>query len=473
MGSLATAVGGPHYPDASDSSLILTHPTATEKEQTWRLNHGEWGGPLDQPAYMQREQTLAATSLTANGGMVHWILTDASPAQEQGKKRNVLASCETIRKRVLYVPPPSSQSQTTRGEGEGEVKEGLSYGIGSVYTYPEFRGRKYAARMLTDLGALLKTWPEEEEARRKRAVNGSGSGSQQQNGHTPPKSQEAVCSALWSDIGKRFYASKGWPAYTSEHVEFPSFPPSSSSQSPGLASLFEQLKRPHDASLTLRPVNASNLASLCAEDEAQLRRELAQHARETGHTAFAFAPEADVFRWHWAREEFLVSHVFPGRPASGVRGMVASVAQDQEQEGGKEGGKTTRMWAIWTRNYGADAAANAAKNTLYILRLVIDNNNSSTSSSAADTDQEALQLAFDAILHSALDAARAWNCGSVHLWNPTPVVQRLIAGCGLPHKSVDREVDSIPSMMWYGPEGEAEEGREAVDWLANEKYCWC
>ncbi|KAI1131331.1 hypothetical protein F5Y10DRAFT_74011 [Nemania abortiva] len=460
MGSLAASEI--HYPDASDSSLILAHPTDAEKEQTWRLNHGEWGGPLDQPAYMQREQVLASTELTANGGMVHWILTEPSlqhgQDNDKGKKRNVLASCETIRKRVLYVLPSSSP----QAGDEGEVREGVSYGIGSVYTYPEFRGRKYAARMLTDLGVLLKTWPGEEQLRQKRAV--SKSDRQQQ-----AEPQEAVCSALWSDIGKRFYASKGWPAFTSEHVEFPA---SLSSSTPGIASLFEWSESSHRTLLTLTPIDEHNLAALCAEDDCQLRRELTRHARKTGRTAFAFAPDADVFRWHWAREEFIYSQVFPGQDASNVKGMVATVAR----KGGSREKSAARMWAIWTRNYGADAAADPAKNTLYILRLVIDDS-CMPPPGHFEPDDEAPQLAFNAIMHSALDAARTWHCGSVHLWNPTPVVRGLIDRCGLAHKSVDREVDSIPSMMWYGPEGEREEGeekgKEAVDWIANEKYCWC
>ncbi|KAI0872934.1 hypothetical protein GGS24DRAFT_413742 [Hypoxylon argillaceum] len=472
MGSLSAST---NYPDASDHSLVLAHPTAAEKEQTWRLNHGEWGGALDQAAYLQREQFLASTALAANGGMLHWILTEASAVHGPDKKRSVLASCETIRKRVLYALPPSL-SQT--GDGDG-VREGLSYGIGSVYTYPEFRGKKYAARMLTDLGAVLKTWPKEEQLRKKRAqargpevatANGSQAAEDAGTGAGTGE-QEAACSALWSDIGKRFYASKGWPVFASEHVEFPSHS-SPSHPPPGIASLLERPKRPHDASLTLTPVTTRNIARLCADDEAQLRRELVAHARGTRRTAFAFTPEPDVFRWHWAREEFIASRVFPDRPLSEVRGMIATVAEDRKGEEKKK----TRMWAVWTRNYGADAASNAAKNTLYILRIVIENNNynDTTAAAAASTlDPEAHQLAFDAIMHSALDAARAWHCGAVHLWNPTLAVRGLIARCGLAHKFVDREVDSIPSLMWYGPKDEREEGKAAVDWIANEKYCWC
>ncbi|KAI3322114.1 hypothetical protein HD806DRAFT_523507 [Xylariaceae sp. AK1471] len=429
------------YPSASDPSLVLTHPTAAEKQQTWRLNHGEWGGALDLSAYLKREPFLASTPLSTDGGMMHWILTEtssSSPTQAQGQdqdqKRRVLASCETIRKRVLYAPAAGNRCTE---EEEIRVREGLGYGIGSVYTYPEFRGKKYAARMLKELGVALKTWPKEEEKLRKLKQE--------------PK--ETICSALWSDIGKKFYASKGWPVFASEHVEFPVFPSPSSSPSPtsipsiGIASVFE--KSNPSSSLALTPVNSTNLAQLCIEDETQLRAQLIQHARETGRTAFAFAPEVDVFRWHWSREEFIVSHVWPGRQVSEVRGMVAT----QEK---------TRMWAVWARNYGADAATNPAKNTLYILRLVIS---SSSPSSIPD-----LQLAFNAILHSALDTARTWNCGAVHLWNPTPLTQDLISKADIAHSYVHRDVDSIPSMMWYGPK---DEQKGAVDWIANEKYCWC
>lgn len=509
MGSLAADTC---YPDASDHALILTHPTAAEMERTWSLNHSEWGGPLDLPAYLGREKFLTSTSLAADGGMLHWILTDAE-AHDQDEKRRVLASCETIRKRVLYVP-----------RNGDEVREGLGYGIGSVYTYPEFRGKKYAARMLKELGVALKTQPEEEKEKQKAEqlrgkrpqapgeyhINGSlaavDAGSGANGGHDGGfQKAEAVCSALWSDIGKRFYASKGWPVFASDHVEFSSSP--SSASPPGIPSLLERSKQPHGASLTLVPVNTSNLAELCQRDEAQLREDLLQSARDTGRTTFAFAPNHDVFRWHWAREEFIVSRVFPGRQASEVRGMIATVKStsttntipnggaanrdDKDGDEGEEGERKTRMWAIWMRNYGEGAASNPAKNTLYILRLVIDNTTTATSSSSSSNeggisvpsaDPKALQLAFDAIMHSAIDAARAWHCGSVHLWNPTPVVRGLIAGSGLAHKFVDREVDSIPSMMWYVSDdeiGNEDErmgkgnGREVVDWVANEKYCWC
>ena len=346
------------------------------------------------------------------------------------------------------------------------------------------RDRKYAARMLRELGEVLKTWPEEEQRKlAKRSQHHSNGVSATKRAKLEAK--EAVCSALWSDIGKRFYAEKGWPAFDSTHVEFlaPLAPVG------GISSLLERGPPPHDNALTLAPVTRHNLAQLCREDEVQLRNELVAHAREAGRTAFAFAPDADVFRWHWAREEFILPRALPGREVSEVRGLIATVTKattdgaDANAEGRTAGedeeekADKTRMWAIWTRNYGADAAANAAKNTLYILRLVIDNNNNNNNNrnaSSSSPDPKALQLAFDAILHGALDAARAWNCGTVHLWNPTPAVKDLIVASGVAHRFVDRQMDSIPSLRWYAPgEGGKRVTEDMVDWIANEKYCWC
>ncbi|KAI1266081.1 hypothetical protein F5Y18DRAFT_36571 [Xylariaceae sp. FL1019] len=460
-------------PDFADTSLVLTHPTEAEKQQTWRLNHGEWGGPLSLKAYMQREPFLASTALTSQGGIMHWILTETTA---QNEPRKILASCETIRKRVLYVHALDKGTET-------EVKEGISYGIGSVYTYPEFRGKKYAARMLKDLSETLKTWPEQQYQENQSPSNGvklsngdtilenGAPEAQQTNGQTK---KEVICTALWSDIGKKFYASKGWPVFESSHVEFPSSFPFA----PGITSIFDQAAKIPHTSLTLTPVTNSNLASLCSEDETQLRAQMKENSQTTGRASFAFRPDADVFRWHWAREDFLTPHVFPGCTPSEVRGMIATVTtnssssqvstdgsspQTQNPLNGDAKAQETRVWAIWARNYGSDAATKSENNTLYILRFVIMRPRGST-----EPDSKALQLAFNAILHSALDTARTWHCGKVNLWNPSSQVKALAAGSGVKHHFVDREMESISSMMWYGPEKESD-----VDWFANEKFCWC
>ncbi|KAI1502394.1 hypothetical protein F5X99DRAFT_427292 [Biscogniauxia marginata] len=467
-------------PDASAAHLILTQPTEAEKNQTWTLNHEEWGGALSLSEYLEREPYIASIPLAADGGMTHWILTD--PSVEAGS-RPVLASGESTRKRVLYLPAAAAGS---RGDA-GEVKEGIAYGVGSIYTYPQFRGKRYASRLLRELSVALRTWPQ-----RQGLAGKDGEGQQQQ------QQRHAVCSALWSDIGKDFYARKGWAAFPSLHVEFPVTVTTTTTATNGQAATNgtagggdeeEEEKEKEKGGLTLTPVTYANLASLCEEDERILRaRLLPRAARATGKTCVAFAPDHDAMRWHLYRDDFIASLVFGGRAgASEVKGAVAAAST--------VGGRTTkRVWAVWSRSYhGKDpdpASEEGRKNTLYILRLVIDDDaeeeegeeEKKKKKEEGDGDgdgggeDEDLQRAFDAVLSAAVREARAWKLAKIDLWNPTPAARRLIDRCGREHRWVDREVDSIPSLMWYGDgdgKEKEKEKEEEIEWVANEKFCWC
>lgn len=62
----------------------------------------------------------------------------------------ILASCETIRKIAVVSYPPID------GEKVVPVKDVVAYGIGSVFTPPECRGKGYAKIMLIMLGERLK-----------------------------------------------------------------------------------------------------------------------------------------------------------------------------------------------------------------------------------------------------------------------------------------------------------------------------
>ena len=100
------------------------------------------------------------------------MLVDISSAADS---RTILASCETYRKRALVK------------RQDGQVREVISHGIGSVFCNPQLRGRGYAGRMFRELGKLLETW-------------------QQQEG------QKADFTVLYSDIGKvhRAKGARNW-----------------------------------------------------------------------------------------------------------------------------------------------------------------------------------------------------------------------------------------------------------------------
>ncbi|KAI1381852.1 hypothetical protein F4677DRAFT_399906 [Hypoxylon crocopeplum] len=417
MGSTFQAGEGYILPEATAPSLVLTHPTEDEKRRTWTLNHKEWGGALTLEEYLKREPYLTTIPLSRDGGMTHWILTDSSwvPTDEKNS-RPVLASCESIRKRVFVAAP-----------GDTVAREGVGHGIGSVFTYPEHRGNRYAGRMLSELGSALRTWQCENQG-----------------------SRDAVCSALWSDIGKVYYAKKGWAAFPSLHVEFPVPTNEIGGSEP-----------PEKGKGQVSLLTYDDLERLCEKDEQLLRLQVLRMARETGRTSVAFAPDHDTLRWHMYRDDFIASILFkspsPRADTPSIKGAMAGTRDGH------------RVWALWSRNYyggngGGTPAENVDKNTLYILRLVVE----PEAEGGGENLGEDVVEAFTVVMRVALREAAAWHLGKVDLWNPSVAVKRLVERCGLQHRWAHRDTDSIPSMMWYGDEDVC-----GIEWVANEKYCWC
>ena len=165
------------FPNKDSEGLILTHPTPSERNATWTLNANNWGKALGLDNYLEREEHLLTAPLAENGGITHWILVDGSLPENE---RQILSSCESLRKPALIAK-------------KGTVREVITHGIGSVFTQEECRGRGYAGRMLRELGPKLKTH-QVKEARK-----------------------ESIFSILYSDIGKKFYAKHGWQPFPSTH----------------------------------------------------------------------------------------------------------------------------------------------------------------------------------------------------------------------------------------------------------------
>ncbi|KAK0715283.1 hypothetical protein B0H67DRAFT_490879 [Lasiosphaeris hirsuta] len=407
--SATPAPSADQFPPANSPSLILTRPTNAERRQTWSLTHPMWGPALSHDDYLQREAYLTTVPLAKDGGVTHWILTEASQPPDG---RPILSSCETLRKRVLCVRP---------GANGGVVEEGLAHAIGSVFTDPKFRGRGYASRMMREVGSSLRGWQ----------VKGKGEGDAEEEGGV-------LFSVLYSDIGKTFYAKTGWVPFESSHAAFPPVP--------GAVSGLE----PQDGyrGALARPIGYHELAELCNVDERLLRAALVKRVEEYQKqgkttTCVALLPDLDVLLWHMMREDFVTKHIFGRTPA--VKGAVYG-----------EPGR--RVWAVWTRGYYG-GLEQIKGNTLHVLRVVVE-----------DEEQldEYLTEGFRAIVQIAQAEATEWRSQDVQMWNPTPRLRSIIEKSGLEYEHVDRDNDSIASLMWYG-EGDA----SGLDWVANEKYGWC
>ncbi len=116
-----------------------------------RVNHIEWGVPLDVPGHMEREARLRRGLWPTQSH--RWFVLREGGAS--------LASCEVYRM-------PSSH--------------GMAYGIASVFVEPHLRGRGYSTALLDRVEAQLATEP------------------------------DAAACVLFSDIGPELYARRGYAA---------------------------------------------------------------------------------------------------------------------------------------------------------------------------------------------------------------------------------------------------------------------
>lgn len=187
------------------------------------------------------------------------------------------------------------------------------------------------------------------------------------------------------------------------------------------------------------------MKELCKRDEALIRDDIVKATTP----AVTLIPDYDTMQWHHGREGFMTNRLFGHTPV--IKGAVC----------GLEG---SRVWAIWTRSFYGPLDDPNSGNALHILRLVVEDEDPNLLAQNVES--------FSSILALARAEAANWSCLHVELWNPTEYQSALIGRVGVDFEEVDRDQDSIPSLMWYGDE--PGKGRAAeVEWLHNEKFGWC
>ncbi|KAI9646825.1 hypothetical protein NHQ30_004824 [Ciborinia camelliae] len=293
---------------------------------------------------------------------------------------------------------------------QGKVEEVTIHSIGSVFCPPKNRGHKYASRMMRDLGDILKTW--------------------QLDSNIPGRSQ-IPASILFSDIGKKFYANHGWLPFPSSHIVLPPIAKDSNALESSLA----------------KPLKSADIPDLCTLDVQYIRKVL-ERAPSDNKTHIALLPDYATIQWHHLRENVMSSSIFGHAPS--IKGAIS----------GSQIG--SRVWAYWTRGYYGPIDNPASGNCLHILRLVIED----------ETDSEDNARKLESVLRYAQMEATEWKMNDVQFWNPTPLVEDLIQRSGLKGErtKVEREEESVASLMWYG---EGEGSVDFVEWWGNEKYGWC
>ncbi|TAQ87794.1 hypothetical protein B7494_g3895 [Chlorociboria aeruginascens] len=338
-------------------------------------------------------------------------LNDIPLAKDGGLTAWILTTKDsTPNERLIFSSCETYRKRAFVSDGKENVKEETIHAIASVFCNPEYRGRGYASRMLKELGSILKEWQIEE-------------------------GMKCMGSMLYSDLGKNFYAKLGWdPMKHNIHLEF----------SPS------QDAKP----LGVREILDGDLEELCRDDEIMVREEMVGIL--DSRTRVMIVPNVDHMRWHHGKEEFASEKLFRKIPY--VKGAVV----------GEPGNRT---WAIWTHRFyemPKNAASPTCENSLYILRLVVENKSVCLSNDETALQSKVSQLKD--ILQSARVEAAQWNLPHIKLWSPAPFIEDLIEKGRIPYRKVDRENDSITSILWYREENS---NQDLPELIGDEKYAWC
>jgi hypothetical protein len=114
--------------------------------------------------------------------------------------------------------------------------------------------------------------------------------------------------------------------------------------------------------------------------------------------------------------------------------------------------------------YGNADINDVKGNTMHILRIIVEDKPLDIDNTDMSPDHIA---GIAAVLRAAQKEASDWHIENIEIWNPHP--RTLTAAQQVDHTShlINRDSESIASLMWYG------EKEETINWLEVEKYGWC
>ncbi|KAF5369214.1 hypothetical protein D9757_010039 [Collybiopsis confluens] len=400
--------------EPSNVSLFVATPEQAEVSRR-RTGVTSWGTGRSLDEYIQRDLELEKSECGRDDKFITWILAP----RDDSKTLEFLCACETFRRPGLV----------SKG---GVVEEVECYGIASVFTPPEQRGKGYAHLMTSLLHWVL--------AGHVLPSNAFPSHIWGPRPAIPPGfSGKAVFSALWSDIGD-FYENcnpdspdrssrNGWIITGTRTTKWhpKTTVPQWKSKTEGWIWLTEDQVR-----------------QICIQDAEQMRRELQSlKAIQNVRIQFTFLPSGGVEAFQRERQRQFWEK-------EGVtRWGVALWGDSNELE-------TKLAFATWTLEL-----VPSGPRTLVVTRL-----RALHPSHFVDI----LGKIWEYSIENTIEAVEIWNCPL----NLTEVGYREARRWFRPFRDEDSEEFNrkghLPSFKWYGLNGSDPQPADGeVEWVYNEK----
>ncbi|KAI0072073.1 hypothetical protein K474DRAFT_1711926 [Panus rudis PR-1116 ss-1] len=366
----------------------------------------QWKKGFTVDEYLKRDAIMDEYEHARDGKLVTWVLAPRDDPQTL----DFMCSCESFKR------PGIVARRTPKGP---IVEEIPCYGVASVFTPAEKRGKGYAKHMMRLLHWVLAPRDNLPEFPSEWGAPPS----------LPPNVGDALFSVLSSDIGPFFYAESGPAVKGSGWI---------------IRDPYQTIWSSIRAS---PPLNASNSVAgewrLLDEDAAKIlwdkdgelmKKEAARFMSSTATrpAAFALLPTQGVAAFNFHRQMSFTPDGKIQLPAEtwGIQ-LITPDANPHEPN----------VFATWTIER-QDQPQN-----FVVTRL------------------RATPETFPTLLGKIFEVAKKEGVDQVDIWNLPKDLEAVARGLG--GVTSDRSLH-LPSFKWYGPESE-----EQVDWLFNEKYLWC
>lgn len=321
-----------------------------------------------------------------------------------------LAACETFRRTCVSSP--------IAAEGEmRQAEEVISYGVASVYTPAPKRGKGYASHMMRLLHWVLAqpnylppSFPDQWGSPPDLVV-GRG---------------DARFSVLYSDVGGGFYSEcgpdltpgSGWTVGSVVQTTWDITPELLKATANG------------DSVGQWRWLSAEDVKLVWEVDADLIKKEIASLAPKD-KVSFACLPDQGVASFSIDRTMRFTTDLKPILPLD-IWGVQLVVAQSQGSD------PTFATWTIDTQSLVP---------TIIVTRL------------------RASEATFPALMSKLIEAAKNAQAQKLDIWNLAPQFQGVAHAMG--GRTWERN-EHLASFKWYGKESNAE-----VEWLFNERFCWC
>ncbi|KAI0635259.1 hypothetical protein C8Q77DRAFT_1156572 [Trametes polyzona] len=402
----------------ADLSLFPATPEQVRESQT--RTAVQWAKGLSLEDYLRRDAILDKYEHATDGKLITWVLAP----RNDPTTLDFMCSCETYRRTAAI-------AKRAKEVDAREVREVTAYGVASVFTPASKRGKGYARHMmrllhwvlaprsaLPDFPAEWGTAPDVDLLRSLGVAN-------------------AQFSVLYSDVGRNFYQAAGLSPGSNDGWVVEGV----LTTTKAVDASDKSTSSPHG--LNIHQLTEEDVIALYDRDATWLKDDLSRLAGDTDRTLFSFLPNRGV-------GAFVIRRLM--QPSSSTQGGTLALPAThwgvaifppgvRHPKAALQNQVDPIPFATWTLEL------KESPRKLVVARLRAD------------------EHTFPVLLDELLSAARELKVERVDFWYLPPTLRALANERGWTSKERDEHLSAV---KWYG-----EERADEIEWVFNEKFCWC